>query len=157
MSVTETTDKFLESAKAFLCKVLWTKELSDSQLVAAKSIAGCISRDKDLEKSYALYLGRHNAGMMGKTSPINKRKYTNLYKALDAVENRIHLRAICASMPAGWPSVEEAEEQTPAVDPSVELELPASEVASTPNEPTQEQPDTNDVGSSSNTIWSAQD
>lgn len=179
MSVTETTYQMLERAKEMLCKELWAKTLTEDQIMAARYVAGSVIRKEELESSYFNYLGRHRAGMMGKCSPINKRKFTDVYKALSKPANRQHLLAFSAL--DAEPPIEErithfgfsVEPLAVQLDmeplrgklgcineplvPGTEVELAHSEQTVTIKEPMQEQLAAVDNGTSSNTIWSSED
>lgn len=179
MSVTETTYQMLERAKEMLCKELWAKALTEDQLLTARYIAGSIIRKEEFEEGYSNYLGRHRAAMMGKTSPINKRKFTDIHKALSNPANRQYLLAFSAL--DSEPPIEEriihvgftVEPLLIQPDPErlrgelgyineplvagSEIELERSEMAVTLKEPLQEQLDAVNNGTSSNTIWSAED
>lgn len=166
MSVTETTYQMLERAKEMLCKEMWAKTLTEDQIATARYVAGSIIRKEEFEESYRNYLARHQAAMMGKTSPINKRKFTDIHKALSKPENRQHLLVFSAL--DSEPPIEEqivqigfAVEPLPIqIDPDREdafgyTSHPVSTVAV--KEPMQEQLDAGTNGTSSNTIWSAED
>lgn len=180
MSVTETTYQMLERAKEMLCKELWAKALTEDQLLTARYIAGSIIRKEEFEESYRNYLARHQAAMMGKTSPINKRKFTDIHKALSKPANRQHLLSFSAL--DSEPPIEERivhvgftiEPLPIQIDPSregafvrtshptstvagSEVNLVHSELTVTLKEPMHEQLDAVANGTSSSTIWSAED
>lgn len=179
MSVTETTYQMLERAKEMLCKELWAKALTEDQLLTARYVAGSIIRKEEFEESYRNYLARHQAAMMGKTSPINKRKFTDIHKALSKPANRQHLLAFSA-LDSEAPIEERIvhvgfkEEPLPIqIDPGregafvrtshpvgtngINVDLPHSEISVTLKEPMQEQLDAVANGTSSATIWSSED
>ena len=179
MSVTETTYQMLERAKEMLCKELWTKTLTEDQIMTARYVAGSIIRKEEFEESYFNYLGRHRAAMMGKCSPINKRKFTDVHKALSKPANRQHLLAFSAldaeppieeriihcgftveplliqpDRPLGGGELGYINE--PLV-PGPEVEPVHSERTVPLKEPMHEQLDAVANGTSSNTIWSSED
>lgn len=179
MSVTETTYQMLERAKEMLCKELWAKTLTEDQIATARYVAGSIIRKEEFEESYFNYLGRHRAAMMGKTSPINKRKFTDIYKALSKPANRQHLLAFSAldSEPlvddqivhvgiTVEPVAIQSDRVRSAAElgyineplvPGSEVELVHSEQTVTLKEPMHEQLDAVANGTSSATIWSSED
>lgn len=171
MSVTETTYQMLERAKEMLCKELWAKTLTEDQLRTARYVANTIIRKIDLEEAYSNYLGQHRAAMMGKTSPINKRKFIDIHKALSKPANRQHLLAFSA-LDSEPPVDEQIVHVGITVEPVaiqsdrvrsaaglgyINEPLVHGEQTVTRKEPMYEQLDAVANGTSSATIWSSED